>query len=99
VPQMGYNMGMKDRFGNDLLEPAANREPYADRSVWGVYAVAVGSRTAELIKSRMTLYEAAEEAATRQGQQRSDSQVKVYRPANVRQSFKPGPRKPRPRKS
>jgi hypothetical protein len=96
---MGYNMRLRDGFGNDLLEPASNREPYADRPVWGVYAVAVGSRTAELIKSGMTLYEAKEEAAARQGQQCSDSQIEVYRPTGVRQSFKPGPRKPGARKS
>jgi len=87
---------MKDSFGNDLLEPAADREPYFDRPFWGVYAVADGSRFAGCIKSRMTLNEANEEAAKKESQPHTGV-IRVYRVRTRPRSFKPGRSKPAPR--
>jgi|GEM_PF-6999339 hypothetical protein len=89
-------MSMRDQNGNVLLEPS-QREEDADRPLWGVYRVEFGVRTAQCLKSGMTLFDAKEEADKRNAQIEPGIgyRFEVYLSLRTKRlnSRKPGPRK------
>jgi len=89
-------MSMRDQYGNELLQPRP-REKDADRPLWGGYKVWVGVRTAECVKSGMTLFDAKEDADKRNAEIEPGIgyRFEVYLPRTAKRlnSRKPGPRK------